>query len=92
MNYSHVINFWFHEITPERWWMKDPAFDDAIRTRFLSLHTAAVHGELASWRREAQGALAEIIVLDQFSRNIFRGKPESFASDAQALTLAQYAI
>jgi len=89
---QEVINFWFNEIDQSQWWVKDVAFDDVIKQRFLSVHQQARIGELADWRTSAQGRLAEIIVLDQFSRNIFRDTVESFASDSLALVLAQEAI
>lgn len=90
--YKEVIRFWFSEIDPKQWWQKDKAFDAAIRHRFGSLHKQATVGELADWRETASGSLAEVIILDQFSRNIYRDRPEVFASDPQALTLAQFAI
>lgn len=92
MTYQAVIDFWFNEIKPEQWWIKDDEFDKQIIKRFLSIHQAASRGELSSWRETAQGRLAEVIVLDQFSRNMFRDSPESFAYDAIALVLAQEAI
>ena len=87
-----VIDFWFNEISPAQWWVKDEAFDQEIRKRFLDIHQRANRGELYPWRTTAEGRLAEIIVLDQFSRNIFRDQPQSFASDALALILAQEAV
>ncbi|QXO16151.1 MULTISPECIES: DUF924 family protein [Vibrio] len=90
--YQSVLTFWFHEITPEMWWQKDTALDDQIRDRFLPLHEQAVKGELFHWRQCPQGALAEVIVLDQFSRNIFRGRREAFVNDPLALALSQFAI
>ncbi|MGB1261341.1 MAG: DUF924 family protein [Cognaticolwellia sp.] len=87
-----VLNFWFNDISPEKWWQKDPEFDQEIERRFLHLHHAANSGELFSWRDTPQGRLAEIIVLDQFSRNIFRDCPQAFASDPLALVLAQEAV
>ena len=89
---NEVIGFWFDELAPEQWWVKDEALDGAIQNRFGSLHAQAKNGELFSWRDTALGSLAEVIVLDQFSRNIFRGEAESFASDPLALALAQFAI
>ena len=89
---NDIIQFWFEEIEPKNWWIKDEAFDAMIRDRFLSTHQQAMQGELYQWRTTPLGRLAEIIVLDQFSRNMFRGEPESFASDALALCLAQTAI
>ncbi len=90
--YQEIIEFWFEEIEPAQWWKKDEAFDQLIRERFAGVHAKAVRGELSGWRKTPEGRLAEIIVLDQFSRNMFRGKPESFAYDQQALQLAQEAI
>lgn len=92
MEFSSVINFWFKEIEPAKWWVKDTAFDQVIINRFKELHHQAVQGELAHWRSCAQGRLAEIIVLDQFSRNMYRDKAEAFSSDSIALVLAQEAI
>lgn len=91
-NFHRLVNFWFCEIEPAKRWKKDPTFDRLIEKRFLSLHSAAARGELFHWRSEPEGRLAEIILLDQFSRNIFRGKPESFLYDGMALILAQEAI
>jgi len=86
---SEVISFWFEETAPEQRFKKDPAFDRQINERFGALHTRASRCELAEWRETAQGALAEIIVLDQFSRNLYRDSPEAFACDSLALALAQ---
>ena len=90
--HSAVIAFWFEEIAPKSWWAADPAFDQLIRTRFGVLHRQALQGELFSWRSTPLGRLAEIIVLDQFSRNMHRGTPSAFAHDAMALVLAQEAV
>ena len=87
-----VLVFWFEECTPQQWWMKDAQFDESIRQRFLSAHEAAVKGELSDWRKTAHGRLAEIIVLDQFSRNLYRDDPRSWQYDGMALVLAQEAI
>jgi len=89
---EEVLAFWFEETDPRNWWVVDPAFDDLLRTRFLPLLLQASAGELYSWRTTARGRLAEIIVLDQFSRNIFRGTPQAFSQDAQALALSQEAV
>jgi uncharacterized protein (DUF924 family) len=91
-NYSAVISFWFHELTPKDWWRKDPDLDRQIAARFLSTHTAAAQCELYEWRSNPLGRLAEVIVLDQFSRNIFRGSARAFQHDSLALCLAQTAI
>jgi len=87
-----VLDFWFDEIEPAQWWKSDPAFDALVRERFGDLHRAAVLGELYAWRANAEGRLAEILVLDQFSRNIHRGTAAAFAADPMALALAQEAV
>ncbi|MDA8523571.1 DUF924 family protein [Acidovorax sp. NCPPB 4044] len=87
-----VLHFWFDQSTPAQWFQKDGAFDDAIRERFGALHAHAVQGELWDWRGDAPGRLAEVIVLDQFSRNLLRGQAGAFAHDGMALVLAQEAI
>lgn len=92
MHYREVLSFWFEEIEPSKWWVKDTNFDQQINSRFLETHQQANLGELYSWRDSAKGRLAEIIVLDQFSRNIFRDTARAFASDSLALALAQEAI
>ncbi|WP_085297219.1 DUF924 family protein [Cognaticolwellia mytili] len=92
MDYKVVIDFWFNEISPVQWWVKDEAFDQEIRKRFLDIHQRANRGELYPWRATAEGRLAEIIVLDQFSRNIFRDNAKAFACDTLALVLAQEAV
>jgi uncharacterized protein (DUF924 family) len=90
--FDEVLAFWFTEITPAAWWRSDPAFDAALRERFGALHRSAHLGELWQWRREPRGRLAEVIVLDQFSRNLYRGTAQAHASDAMALALAQEAV
>ncbi|MBZ9569114.1 DUF924 family protein [Modicisalibacter tunisiensis] len=90
--HESVLDFWFRELAPRQWFRKDPALDRRIETRFLATWQAAHAGELWSWRASPRGRLAEILVLDQFSRNLFRDRPEAFAQDAQALVLAQEAV
>ena len=90
--FQDVLNFWFEEIEPSHRWVKNEAFDQIITQRFSAVHASAIRCELYGWRTHAKGRLAEIIVLDQFSRNMFRGSPLSFAFDAMALALAQEAI
>lgn len=89
MNTNDVINFWFKDLTPEDWFKQSVATDSLIKTRFEDLLEAAKKGELFIWRENALGRLAEIIILDQFSRNIYRGTPKAFEADAIALVLAQ---
>lgn len=90
--FQEILNFWYTEITPAQWWKKDADFDLNIKERFSDIHRQANACELSSWRATPNGRLAEIIVLDQFSRNIYRDTPKSFASDPLALALAQEAI
>lgn len=89
---NDVLNFWFYELSASDWFIQSAAVDSAIRERFLNLHGAAAQGELYTWRESAEGRLAEIIVLDQFSRNLYRNDPGAFACDAMALVLAQEAV
>jgi uncharacterized protein (DUF924 family) len=90
---DEVLDFWFGELnelgcsSPEhrkRWWTKSDAFDEVIRSQFLGDYEAIVAGDREAWRNTAHGALAFIIVLDQFSRNMFRGTPKMFAADELA--------
>lgn len=90
--YEDILKFWFEEIEPKMWWVSDQQFDDLVRNRFHDIHEQATRGELFAWRKELKGRLAEIIVLDQFSRNIYRGTSGAFAQDSVALVLAQEAV
>lgn len=90
--YHEILHFWFEEIDSKMWWAAEPDFDAQIRSRFVALHEQATRGELHAWRSEAQGRLAEVIVLDQFSRNIYRGTAHAFSQDPTALVLAQEAV
>lgn len=92
MNPQDVLRFWFDEATPEQHFKNDAAFDAEIRARFGETQQAAARGELVAWRDTGDGRLAEIIVLDQFSRNLFRDDARAFATDGMALVLAQEAI
>ena len=89
MKPQEILDFWFQELSPKDQFAKSDRIDDEITRRFKSAHQQAAKGELFSWRATVEGRLAEIILLDQFSRNISRDKPESFAQDALALALAQ---
>ncbi|SET49551.1 DUF924 family protein [Thalassotalea agarivorans] len=92
MQYEKVIAFWFDTLKPNQWFAKSDTLDKEITATFSQTHAYVVAGESEQWRQHALGALAEIIVLDQFSRNIFRDRPAAFAYDGQALVLAQRAI
>ena len=82
-----VLAFW-REAGPDKWFKKDAAFDDIIRARFLGTYEAAAAGKLGGWEETAEGALALILVLDQFPRNMFRGDARSFAADPLARAAA----
>ncbi len=92
VSYQDVLDFWFKESTPQQWFKKDPNFDRQITERFTETWARASRCELFAWREHSMGRLAEILVLDQFSRNIFRDRPESFSQDSLALALAQEAV
>jgi uncharacterized protein (DUF924 family) len=87
-----TYSFWFEEIDPEQWRTFDPSYDRLLAERFSGEQQQATAGELFTWRRSPRGRLMEIVVLDQFSRNIFRGTPQAFAQDGIALALAQEAV
>ena len=87
-----VLQFWFHEISPAQWWKVDPDFDRLVTERFSAIHSRALRSELFDWRADPRGRLAEIIVLDQFSRNMHRGSGLAFVADVLALALAQEAV
>ena len=86
-----IVAFW-HNVGPKGWFEKDAALDDEIRRRFLAVHEAAAAGKLTAWEQTAQGALALLILLDQFPRNMFRGEARTFATDPLARAVASRAI
>ena len=90
--YDQVIGFWFDQASKAHWFAASEAFDQQVRERFLSLTQQAAQAELYSWRSSAKGRLAEIILLDQFSRTIWRGTSKAFSQDPLALALCQEAI
>lgn len=90
--YESILKFWFEELSPAQWWAKDEQLDQLIQQKFSTLHAQAARCELFDWRKTARGRLAEVLILDQFSRNIYRGSHLSFACDSLALALAQEAI
>jgi len=86
-----VLAFW-RAAGPDKWFEKDEAFDTAIRERFLDAYMAAAAGRLAAWEDDAESALALVIVLDQFPRNMFRGDARTYAADPLARATARRAI
>jgi len=88
---AEIVRFW-SEAGHDRWFTKDDAFDAEIRRRFLATHEAAAAGKLAAWEQTAEGALALMILLDQFPRNMFRGSARAFATDPQARAITASAL
>jgi uncharacterized protein (DUF924 family) len=88
---TETIAFWT-DAGPDRWFAADPDFDALVRARFLPLHETAARGDLAGWETSCEGALALLLLLDQFPRNMFRGAPRAFATDSRALAVAERAI
>jgi uncharacterized protein (DUF924 family) len=96
---NEVLDFWFgRSNSPEfgkvqkKWFEKDLAFDEEVRSRFLAQYELAASGQLDSWQESPENCLALIILLDQFPRNMFRGTPQAFATDSKALAAAQHAV
>ena len=89
--YERILTFWFGRSPEEtkerasRWWKKDPAFDQEIRAEFEADLVRAVRGELDHWLGEPESSVAFVVLLDQFSRNMYRDTPEAFAQDERAL-------
>lgn len=88
---SEVVSFW-RQAGDERWFEKDDDFDRTVTSRFLTTYEAASRGELAAWETNAEHALALVIVLDQFPRNMFRGSARAFAADPLARVVADRAL
>jgi uncharacterized protein (DUF924 family) len=88
---EEIVAFW-RDAGPDKWFEKDAEFDLTIRSRFLVVHEAAARGELMAFEEHAEGALALMILLDQFPRNMFRGSARAFATDPLARTVAERAI
>ena len=97
--FQQVLDFWFGKPESEsygkprkEWFVKNTAFDEEVRSRFLEIYQQAARGELDNWQETPLSCLALIITLDQFPRNMFRQTPQAFATDAQALANAKRAI
>ena len=89
---DEILNFWFSEKVKPLWFKKSAEFDREIKQRFFDTYQLAKTGALADWRNASKDALALIIVLDQFPRNMFRNTPQAFATDKQAVELTKYAV
>lgn len=87
-----VLDYWFGAGMAERWFVKDPAFDREVRRRLGALYERAILGQLKAWRDHAEGCLALVLLLDQVPRNLFRDDPRAYASDAEALAIAEEAL
>ncbi|MEK9597866.1 MAG: DUF924 family protein, partial [Alphaproteobacteria bacterium] len=85
---EEVLAFWFDEISPEQWFKKDENFDALLTNRAGSIVSKALNGQIDSWAETADGATALVIVLDQFTRNIFRDTPQAFSGDEMALAVS----
>tara|TARA_Y100001970_G_C14155661_1_gene815387 strand:+ start:965 stop:1507 length:543 start_codon:yes stop_codon:yes gene_type:complete len=85
---EEILNFWFKKCNPEQWFRKDPAFDKKIRELFYVYVEEALIGKLENWSDSENGCLALILILDQFTRNIFRGSSRAFSGDKKALKLS----
>lgn len=92
VNPQEVIKFWFEETLPKFWFTKNDQFDQLIKKRFEPIYLAATRCELYHWRETPEGRLAEIIVLDQFSRNMYRNSAVAFSFDCLAVALCQESI
>lgn len=89
---DRVLSFWFGELTSEDWFAGGDKLDARIRERFAGLYAELAKGAPPETRSDPEAALAAVIVLDQFSRNMFRRKPEAFSADAVALDIARHAV
>jgi uncharacterized protein (DUF924 family) len=87
---TDIIAFWYH--AAHLWYDSTPEFDEKVRTQWLAAHEAAAAGEHASWKETAEGALALLLLLDQFPRNMFRGTARAFTTDPQAYEVASHAL
>jgi uncharacterized protein (DUF924 family) len=88
---ADIVTFW-REAGPDKWFTPDQDFDRTVRSRFLAVYEAAAAGRLAAWQETQDGALALVILLDQFPRNMFRGEARAFATDALARIVADQAL
>lgn len=89
---ARLLGFWFGELEAKDYWTRSDALDDRIRRKFGALHETAAEGGLDHWQETPEGALALVIALDQFPRNMYRDDPRAFATDATALAVAERAI
>lgn len=89
---ASIVTFWFDETVKPLWYNSTSEFDQQLRDRFMSLYNDAKAGKLIEWESTAEGALALVIILDQFPLNMFRGEKASFATEAMSREVAKRAI
>jgi len=89
---EEILNFWFYEVGPSRWFVEDPQLDATVRERFLAAHERATLDGLREWEETPEGTLCLLLLLDTFPRLMFRGTPRAYATDDAALDLARQAI
>jgi uncharacterized protein (DUF924 family) len=87
-NIKIILNFWFKEHKPKDWFKKNKKFDNEIKDRFIKLIQCALKDALSDWEQSREGSLALILLLDQFTRNVFRGQKASFSGDCKALEIS----
>jgi uncharacterized protein (DUF924 family) len=87
-----ILNFWFYEVGQDRWFRDDPLLDKLMRSRFAEIQGKAVRDELVAWKKNPEGMLALVLLLDEFPRRMYRGTPQAFEGDEIALDLAREAI
>ncbi|MFA9460065.1 DUF924 family protein [Thiohalorhabdus methylotrophus] len=92
MEAEQVLAFWFAELRPEQWFRRDPEVDAAIRRRFADLYARTAEQGGGRWMEAPRSALAAVLVLDQFPRNLFRDDPRAYTTDPLALDLAERAV
>jgi uncharacterized protein (DUF924 family) len=89
---QEILEFWFSDDAERHWFASTPAFDQEVRKRFASRSAQAASGKLTIWEDSPEGCVALCILLDQMPRNMFRGSPRAFATDAKALAIAERAV
>ena len=87
-----ILNYWFYEVGPERWFAADKAIDEAINSRYLQAYEAAAAGDLAAWEETPEGTIALLLLLDVFPRRMFRGTARAYQTDVDAMDLARRSI
>ena len=90
--FNKVLSFWFERASPKQWFSKDDSFDQEIKKEFNNTYNQAIKGELDDWKKQANSCLALVIVLDQFSRNLFRNDKRAYAQDEKSIELTKYAL